>query len=96
MIKKLLQKIIEKRITYGFKFGGYSDYPDVGKIYDSDVYELVMAHSRFIDRLSPVKMVEMSILSQHILFGIYKKIKPDDFTWTFYGKNALYKWEDWG
>jgi len=38
----------------------------------------------------------MSILSQHILFGIYKKIKPDDFTWTFYGKNALYKWEDWG
>lgn len=74
-----------------FLYGGYIDYPGKGIIYDEDVYKLILKHSRFIDRLSRSKMVEMSILGQTILMGICKDVDPYDLSWTFYGKNSLYE-----
>ena len=72
-----------------FKFEGYIDYPEVGKIYDSDVYKLILDHSRLIDRLSRPKMVEMSLLGQNILMGIFDGIDPKDKSWKFYGRHAI-------
>lgn len=73
-----------------FTYEGYIDYPGVGMIYDSDVYKLILKHSRFIDRLSGKKMTEMSLLGQCILMRIFDDVDPNDMTWKFYGrKNAL-------
>ena len=72
-----------------FKYEGVIDYPGIGMIYDADVYKLIKDHSRFIDRLSGSKMVEMSLLGQTILMGIYPEVKPDDRSWMFYGKRRL-------
>lgn len=72
-----------------FQKEGYIDYPGVGVISDEDVYKLVVKHSRFIDRLSKAKMVEMSLLGQTILMRIYKNVDPNDMSWKFYGKNSV-------
>ena len=74
-----------------FEYEGYVDYPGVGRIYDSDVYELIKAHSRLIDRISRTKMVEMSLLGQCILMGIFDGVNPDDPSWKFYGKKKSLK-----
>lgn len=71
-----------------FKYEGYIDYPGVGKIYDSDVYDLIRKHSRIIDRISRSKMVEMSLLGQCVLMGIFENVDPKDMTWKFYGKHS--------
>ncbi len=71
-----------------FQYEGYVDYPDVGKIHDSDVYELILKHSRWIDRLNPIKMVEMSLLGQCILMRIFENVDPQDMSWKFYGKKS--------
>lgn len=70
-----------------FQYGGYIDYPGVGKIYDKDVYKLIKNHSRIIDRLSKTKMVEMSLLGQCVLMGIFDDVDPNDPSWKFYGKH---------
>jgi hypothetical protein len=72
-----------------FPYEGYIDYPGVGIIKDSDVYELIKRHSRFIDRLCGWKMTEMTLLGQTILMGIWPDCKPNDPSWTFYGKNSI-------
>lgn len=73
-----------------FIYEGYIDYPGVGKIYDSDVYELILKHSRPIDRMSKTKMVEMSLLGQCILMRIFDDVDPNDPSWTFYGQNNIH------
>ena len=72
-----------------FQMDGYIDYPDVGRIYDEDVYQLIKSHSRLIDRLNPSKMVEMSLLGQCILMRIFDKVDPKEMSWKFYGKHAV-------
>ena len=71
-----------------FKMEGYIDYPGKGRIYDKDVLKLIQNHSRLIDRLNPAKMVEMSLIGQCVLMGIFDDMNPDDPTWMFYGKRA--------
>ena len=71
-----------------FIYGGYIDYPGVGIISDEDVYKLILKHSRFIDRLRKSKMVEMSLLGQCILMGIFEDVDPNDLSWKFYGKHS--------
>ena len=71
-----------------FEYKGYIDYPGVGKIYDSDVYDLIRKHSRIVDRISRSKMVEMSLLGQCVLMGIFENVDPKDMTWKFYGKHS--------
>ena len=74
------------------KMYGEVNYPEKGVITDEDVWQLVKKHSRFIDRLSNRKMVEMAIAAQLILFGIYEEdgwfAEQDD--WKFYGKDGFY------
>ena len=74
------------------KYGGYIKYPGVGIIYDMDVYKCVKKHSRLIDRLNGKKMVEMTLLAQNILMGIFntdtKKVDTNA-NWKFYGKNRI-------
>ena len=72
-----------------FQMGGYIDYPDVGRIYDADVYQLIKDHSRLIDRLSSRKMTEMSLLGQCVLMRIFDNVDPKDKSWKFYGKHAV-------
>lgn len=86
----------EVSVMSNFPFEGYIDYPGVGIITDSQVYEVVKIHSRFIDRINPKKMTEMSLIAQCVLMGIYKNINPKDSTWSFYGKNSLLENKDWG
>jgi len=74
-----------------FMYEGYIDYPNVGKIYDAAVYKLILSHSRWIDRLSKLKMVEMSLLGQCILMNLFENVDPKDPSWKFYGKNSLLK-----
>lgn len=97
MLKKLLQKLVS-RIVVGptFKYKGYIDYPGVGIIRDSTVYNLIKDHSRLIDRMNPAKMTEMSLLGQCILMGIFPNVNPDDYSWQFYGKRSLDNLKDWG
>lgn len=80
------------------KFGGYVDYPEIGRINDEEVLKLIKSHSRFIDRMSTAKMVEMALFGQNILMGIFPNIKPDDPTWRFYGKKNRNSLEnrEWG
>lgn len=73
-----------------FPYEGYIDYPGVGKIYDRDVHKLIKEHSRLIDRMSPAKMTEMSLLGQTILMRVFDDVDPNDPSWKFYGKNALH------
>lgn len=73
----------------GFKYKGYVDAPNNGVIMDSDVHQLIMKHSRLIDRLIPERMVEMSLIGQCVLFGTYENIDPEDLSWKFYGKHSL-------
>ena len=75
----------------GFNYEGYIDYQGIGRIYDSDVYNLIKSHSRFIDRLNKKKMVEMSLLGQCALMGIFNDMDPSDASWQFYGKNSPLK-----
>ena len=72
-----------------FKMDGYVDYPGVGIIKDEDVYKLILKHSRLIDRLSPAKMVEMSLLGQNVLMRIFDNVDPNDPSWKFYGKHSV-------
>lgn len=67
-------------------------YPDKGVITDEEVWKLVMKHSRFIDRLSSRKMVEMAIAGQLILCGIYESEGwyANQNDWTFYGKEGFF------
>lgn len=101
-MKKMLQNLtlflIDRRFSslYGFTYKGYIDYPGVGKIYDSQVWSLVKNHSRLIDRMNTKKMTEMCLLGQCILMGIFPDVKPEDLSWKFYGKHALYNREGWG
>lgn len=74
-----------------FLYEGRIDYPNVGIIYDADVYKLILNHSRWIDRLSKSKMVEMSLLGQCVLMRLFENVDPNDPSWTFYGKNSLYE-----
>lgn len=93
----MLKKIVGHQVSVqDFPYEGCVTYPGVGEIYDADVWHLIKNHSRFIDRMSTKKMVEMSLLGQCILMGIFANIKPEDPDWTFYGKNSLYSLEDWG
>ena len=89
MVKKLLSKIVDRILYLGFQYDGYIDYPGVGIIRDTDVYSLILNHSRIIDRLNPIRMTEMSLLGQCILMGIFEGIDPNDFSWKFYGKHSL-------
>lgn len=95
ILQKIVMKILCGNVTQ-MKYHGYIDYPNVGRLGDVDVYRLICNHSRLIDRLSPAKMTEMALLGQCILMGLYSKIDPNDPEWTFYGKNSLYKKDDWG
>lgn len=95
MLKKFLSKFFENRIV-GCRYRGFIDYPGVGKITDNDVCELVLNHSRFIDRLNPYKMVEMSLFGQCILMGLFENLDPDDASWKFYGKHSINNMKDWG
>lgn len=72
-----------------FKMEGYIDYPGVGRITDEDVYNLIMRHSRWIDRINHRKMVEMSLLGQCVLMQIFENVRPEDPSWKFYGKHAV-------
>lgn len=66
--------------------GSFLDRND-RNVYDKDVYKLILKHSRFIDRLSNSKMVEMSLFGHLILLGDYD-LDPDDLSWKFYGKHS--------
>ena len=72
-----------------FRYEGSIDYPEVGIIRDEDVYNLIMKHSRWIDRLSKTKWVEMTLWAQNILMRIFPEIDSNDPTWRFYGKNNI-------
>lgn len=96
-MKKILTKIIEFIMVGNVVFmqmNGWIDYPGIGRIYDSEVYRLIVNHSRLIDRLIPARMVEMSLFGQNILMGLYPNIDPFDLSWKFYGKHS--KNMDWG
>ena len=74
------------------QFGGYIDYPGVGIIKDKDVYQCLVKHSRLIDRLDGRKMVEMTLLAQNVLMGLFNtKDQNIDVNgkWQFYGKKGL-------
>ena len=97
-MKKLLQDFFEWIVLGNhkwMKYQGYINYPKKGKIYDFAVYDLIIDHSRLIDRLIPARMVEMSLLGQNILMGIFPKLDPDDPSWRFYGKHSIEK-REWG
>lgn len=95
MFKKLLSKLVDHLVfDSSFEYGGYVDYPDVGRIYDKDVYYFIKMHSRLIDRINPKKMTEMSLLGQTILMGVFPEINPNDTTWQFYGKRSLHDPKD--
>lgn len=97
-MKKLLQEIFDWLIRGNhkwMKYQGCIDYPGRGIIYDATVYDLVVDHSRLIDRLIPARMAEMSLLAQNILMGLYSNVNPEDPSWRFYGKHSLEN-RDWG
>ena len=55
---------------------------------DKDVYELVMNHSTFLDRLNLKKMVEMTLWAHTFLSDPNFKLKKAK--WQFYGKNGFF------
>ena len=93
MLKNILIKIEKKYAKIGkigvMQYHGYVDYPGKGKIKDLDVYNLILDHSRLIDRINPARMTEMSLLGQCILMGIFDGVDPNDLSWKFYGKDSL-------
>lgn len=76
-----------------FKMEGYIDYPGVGIIKDEDVYNLVIEHSRLVDRINPRKWVEMTLYGQCVLMGLMDdEIQKKGPNWKFYGKkNGIFK-----
>ena len=71
---------------------GNIDFPGKGIITDEEVWQVVKKHSRFIDRLSNRKMIEMALDAQLILCGIYENegYYADKNDWTFFGKKGFY------
>lgn len=63
----------------------YADYPDVGRIYDSDVGLFAKKHLRIIDRFDMRKVASAILWSQLILFDVVKEADlPKKKNWKFF------------
>lgn len=69
------------------KLKNYAIFPGNLIVRDEDVYRMIRKHSRFIDRLSNRKMVEMTFWAFDILNQSVEK--PARKNWKFYGKNGF-------
>ena len=68
-----------------WKHDCYSDYPGVGRVYDSDVGKYAFKHLRFIDKFDPEKVGNAVLLSQSIFFGVIGKDElPKKKNWKFF------------
>lgn len=69
------------------KMRGYSEF-ETHKVWDKDVYKLVVEHSTFLDRLNPKKMVEMTLWAHTFLANV--RFDSKNKNWSFYGKNGFF------
>lgn len=63
---------------------GYAEFvkEDV-KVYDKDIYNLIVRHSSILDRLNPKKMFRMTMIAQGMLYP--KQIEqPSKKNWKFF------------
>lgn len=81
-------------MSFGRKLKGFADFGgEIGIVRDEDIWQMILGHSSFIDRLSGRKMVQMTIWSQVILQS--KKDSParrfiEQPNWKFYGKGGFF------
>lgn len=73
--RKVLNELPNKRY-----WNAYADYGD-RIIYDKDVYEYIMKHMHFLDKLDIRKIVEAAFLSSGILNGAVEE--PKEKNWKF-------------
>lgn len=66
------------------KLKGYRDFGNGRIVYDEDCYQLILKHSRLIDRLDPRKLINMYEIAHGILDGDLGI--PKNRNWMFYGK----------
>ena len=71
-----------------FRLTGWAKFPGGLIVRDEDVYQLIIKHSRLIDRLNPRKWVEMTFWAFDILSKSVET--PSNPNWKFYGKNRRY------
>lgn len=75
------QKLIEELLA------GYNKFEGSDKVVtDKEVYDVIMAHSRIIDRLNPAKMVYMTLQSVDYLYFDPEKAKRTN--WLFFKKRG--------
>lgn len=74
--RKVLNELPNKRY-----WNGYAKFKDGRIIYDKDVYEFVLKHMRFRDRINARKIVEAAITSFAMLEGATEKPLNED--WNF-------------
>ena len=64
-----------------------------GRVKESDIYQIVKVHSRWIDRINPQKMYMMTAYVRDMLNvdddKVYNQIT--NIPWKFYGKKHRYK-----
>lgn len=77
-----------KEVKLMKKLTGYAKFPDGLIVTDEEIYKCIMKHSRFIDRLSGRKWVEMAIIAFDILNGSLEK--PKKKNWKFYSRSCPY------
>lgn len=73
--RKVINKFPNKRY-----WNTYADYGD-RIVYDKDVYEYIIKHMHFLDKLDIRKIVEAAFLSVGILNGAVEEPKEKD--WKF-------------
>lgn len=62
-------------------YDGYSDYPGVGKVFDSQIVGFVVKHLRITDYFNPRKIALAGIYAQLMLFGVVEMPEDPDFKW---------------
>ena len=72
LLKTLIKQIETKRY-----YGGWIDYPGVGRIYDKDVARYAAKHLHWWDRLDIRKVTDAVLCSQTILMEV---AAPEEFS----------------
>jgi len=96
-IHKLISGFFERIIIISPVFSRtvYIDHPFIGKINDYRIYRIIADHSRWIDRINPIKMMCMALKIRYLLENDYKSFEAinllEDYTWKFYGKKSRFK-----
>ena len=72
---KIIKHLIYEKDSGWFEHGhsgGWSDYPGVGVVRDTDVSRFVMEHTTVFDKLfRPRKIAEAALIAENILFKVF-------------------------